>query len=88
MLTLSSPLDMHVHLRQDAMLRFTAPYTARDFAAAVIMPNLWSNFFALFLILFEKTSAALSKGTLSFALYHEVQGSVQAWLNGILDQGN
>ena len=40
MLTLSSPLDMHVHLRQDAMLRFTAPYTARDFAAAVIMPNL------------------------------------------------
>lgn len=40
MLTLSSPLDMHVHLRQGAMLRFTAPYTARDFAAAVIMPNL------------------------------------------------
>lgn len=40
MLTLSSPLDMHVHLRQDAMLNLTAPYTARDFAAAVIMPNL------------------------------------------------
>lgn len=40
MLTLRSPLDMHVHLRQGDMLGLVAPYTARDFAAAVVMPNL------------------------------------------------
>ena len=34
MITLHSPLDMHLHLRQDAMLRLVAPLTARSFAAA------------------------------------------------------
>lgn len=37
---LSSPLDMHVHLRQDAMLSAVAPLTAQHFAGAVVMPNL------------------------------------------------
>jgi dihydroorotase len=40
MLNVRSPLDMHVHLRQGDMLELVAPYTARDFAAAVVMPNL------------------------------------------------
>lgn len=40
MLTLHSPLDMHVHLRQGDMLSLVAPHTARSFAAAVVMPNL------------------------------------------------
>lgn len=40
MLILHSPLDMHVHLRQGDMLALVAPHTARDFAAAVVMPNL------------------------------------------------
>jgi dihydroorotase len=40
MLNVHSPLDMHVHLRQGDMLNLVAPYTARDFAAAVVMPNL------------------------------------------------
>ena len=40
MLILHSPMDMHVHLRQDEMLALAAPHTARDFAAAVVMPNL------------------------------------------------
>ncbi len=40
MLTLRSPLDMHVHLRQGDMLALVAPHTARQFAAAVVMPNL------------------------------------------------
>ena len=40
MLILHSPMDMHVHLRQGEMLALVAPYTARDFAAAVVMPNL------------------------------------------------
>ncbi|MGE9292545.1 MAG: dihydroorotase [Puniceicoccales bacterium] len=39
-LTLQSPLDMHLHLRQDAMLKAVAPLTAETFAGAVIMPNL------------------------------------------------
>ncbi len=38
-ITLRSPLDMHLHLRDDAMLRLVAPLSA-DFAGAVIMPNL------------------------------------------------
>jgi len=40
MLTLHSPMDMHVHLRQGDMLALVAPHTARNFAAAVVMPNL------------------------------------------------
>lgn len=38
-LTLNSPLDMHLHLRDGDMLKLTAPLSA-DFAGAVIMPNL------------------------------------------------
>jgi dihydroorotase len=39
-ITLISPLDMHLHLREGAMLTQVAPLSARDFAAAVVMPNL------------------------------------------------
>ncbi len=39
-MTLISPLDMHLHLREGAMLQTVAPLSARDFAGAVIMPNL------------------------------------------------
>ena len=38
-ITLNSPLDMHLHLRDGNMLKLTAPLSA-DFAGAVIMPNL------------------------------------------------
>ncbi len=38
-ITLNSPLDMHLHLRDGEMLKLTAPLSA-DFAGAVIMPNL------------------------------------------------
>ena len=37
---LKNPLDMHLHLRDNAMLNLVAPLSARDFKAAVIMPNL------------------------------------------------
>lgn len=40
MLSLQSPLDMHLHLREQEMLRAVAPLTAASFAAAVVMPNL------------------------------------------------
>lgn len=34
------PDDWHVHLRDGDMLRLVAPYTARQFARAIVMPNL------------------------------------------------
>jgi len=39
-LTFRKPDDWHVHLRDDEMLRRVAPYTARQFARAIVMPNL------------------------------------------------
>ena len=39
-LTLRRPDDWHVHLRDGAMLRAVLPATARQFARAVVMPNL------------------------------------------------
>lgn len=37
---LRAPLDMHIHFRDGGMLNIVAPFTARAFSAAVIMPNL------------------------------------------------
>ena len=39
-LTLRRPDDWHVHLRDGAMLSDVAAYTARQFARAIVMPNL------------------------------------------------
>jgi dihydroorotase len=39
-LTIRKPDDWHVHLRDGEMLRSVAPYTARQFARAIVMPNL------------------------------------------------
>ncbi|WP_331775127.1 dihydroorotase [Sulfurospirillum sp. 1612] len=39
-LTLHSPLDMHLHLRDEAMLKVVAPLSATSFAGGIIMPNL------------------------------------------------
>jgi dihydroorotase len=39
-LTIRRPDDWHVHLRDGDMLRAVAPYTARQFSRAIIMPNL------------------------------------------------
>ncbi|AJC89956.1 dihydroorotase [Campylobacter subantarcticus] len=35
-----NPLDMHLHLRDESMLELVAPFSAKDFKAGVIMPNL------------------------------------------------
>ena len=37
---LKNPLDMHLHLRDETMLNLVAPFSAKDFKAGVIMPNL------------------------------------------------
>ena len=39
-ITIRRPDDWHVHLRDGDMLKCVAPYTARQFARAIIMPNL------------------------------------------------
>ena len=39
-LTIRKPDDWHVHLRDGEMLQRVAPYTARQFARAIVMPNL------------------------------------------------
>jgi dihydroorotase len=39
-LTIRRPDDWHVHLRDGEMLERVAPYTARQFARAIVMPNL------------------------------------------------
>lgn len=39
-LTLQSPFDMHLHLRDEDMLRIVAPLTSYSFSGAIIMPNL------------------------------------------------
>ena len=38
-LQLTSPLDMHLHLRQDDMLKSVAPLSSAAFSGALIMPN-------------------------------------------------
>ena len=39
-LTIRKPDDWHVHLRDGELLAHVAPYTARQFARAIVMPNL------------------------------------------------
>lgn len=39
-ITIRRPDDWHVHLRDGDMLKLVAPYTSRQFARAIVMPNL------------------------------------------------
>ena len=39
-ITLNSPFDMHLHLRDENMLKLVAPLTSNTFAGAIVMPNL------------------------------------------------
>ena len=41
-ISIESPLDMHLHLRQGEMLKQVLPFSVSSFAGAVIMPNLVS----------------------------------------------
>jgi dihydroorotase len=38
--TLTRPDDCHLHVRSGALLKTVLPHTARQFARAIIMPNL------------------------------------------------
>ena len=37
---INSALDMHLHLRDNEMLKLVAPLTSNTFSGALIMPNL------------------------------------------------
>ncbi len=39
-ITLNTPLDMHLHLRDDDMLKLVGPLSSATFSGAIIMPNL------------------------------------------------
>jgi len=39
-LSIRSPFDMHLHLRDEDMLKLVAPLSSKTFSAAIIMPNL------------------------------------------------
>ena len=39
-ITLHTPLDMHLHLRDEEMLRTVAPLSSATFSGAIVMPNL------------------------------------------------
>ena len=39
-ITLTSPFDMHIHLRDGDMLKLVAPLSSHTFAGGIIMPNL------------------------------------------------
>ena len=39
-ITIRRPDDWHVHLRDGSMMAAVLPYTARQFARAIVMPNL------------------------------------------------
>lgn len=39
-ITVRRPDGMHLHLRDDAMLRTVLPYSVRQFGRAMVMPNL------------------------------------------------
>ncbi len=39
-ITLTRPDDWHLHVRDNDALKYTVPFTARQFARAIIMPNL------------------------------------------------
>ncbi|HEX9703183.1 MAG TPA: dihydroorotase, partial [Rhodospirillales bacterium] len=39
-ITIRRPDDWHLHLRDGAMMKAVLPFTARQFARAIVMPNL------------------------------------------------
>lgn len=68
-ITLESPLDMHLHLRQDAMLHAVAPLSAETFAGAVIMPNLVPPVDSLKRLLAYREEILAASGRDDFAPY-------------------
>ena len=69
MLTLQSPLDMHLHLREQEMLQTVAPLSAQAFAGAVIMPNLLQPVDSLGLVRAYRRAITAACGAALFTPY-------------------
>ena len=39
-ISINRPDDMHLHLRDDTILKSVISYTSKDFGRAIVMPNL------------------------------------------------
>ena len=68
-IVLTSPLDMHLHLREGATLQAVAPITAACFAGAVIMPNLLSSVDSLTKVRKYKEEITSAGHSASFTAY-------------------
>ena len=66
---LTSPLDMHLHLREGTMLNTVAPLSANSFTGAVIMPNLASPVDSLEKLRTYRQDIMAACGQLSFTPY-------------------
>jgi len=66
---LRSPLDMHLHLREGAMMQNVTPLSAIPFAGAVIMPNLVSPVDSLEKVLNYQRAILECEGTDDFTPY-------------------
>ena len=64
-ITLTRPDDWHLHLRDGAVLKDVLPHTAKQFARAIVMPNLKP----------PVTTVALAKS------YHERIMAITQWFN-------
>lgn len=63
---LQSPLDMHLHLREESMMQNVTPLSAASFAGGVIMPNLVSPVDSLSKVKKYQESIIQSSGSLDF----------------------
>ncbi|PIE57319.1 MAG: dihydroorotase [Desulfobulbus propionicus] len=68
-ITLQSPLDMHLHLREGDMLTHVAPFSASCFSGAVIMPNLIQPVNSLQKVLDYRTAVDQACKTYDFTPY-------------------
>ncbi len=68
-ITLRSPLDMHLHLRDAEMMKLVTPLTAETFSGAVIMPNLVPPVTTLEMLHAYKERILESKGEHQFDPY-------------------
>jgi dihydroorotase len=64
---IESPLDMHLHVREGAMLERVTPLTAAHFAGAIIMPNLVPPVDNLERLLWYREQIIAAKGDATFA---------------------
>ena len=68
-ITLNAPLDMHLHLRDEEMLKTVAPLSSESFAGAIIMPNLVPPVSTKEALLAYKTRIKEACGTDTFTPY-------------------